>query len=96
MKTSGNKITLIIRLFNLKYKDKNNMVEHISYLQGIVNKLVAMKMNIDVEMQASLLLTSLLDSWETLVVEVSNFTPNEILTMESVKNCLKNEEVRRK
>ena len=38
------------------------MVEHISYFQGIVNKLVAMKMNIDDEMQASLLLTSLLDS----------------------------------
>ena len=34
------------------------MVEHISSFQGIVNKLVAMKMNIDDEMQASLL-----DSW---------------------------------
>ena len=96
MKTPRNKITLIRRLFNLKYKDENNMVVHISSLLGIVNKLVAMKMNIDDEMQESLLLTSLPDSWETLVVTVSNFTPNEILTMESVKDCLKNEEVRRK
>ena len=33
------------------------MVEYISSFQGIVNKLVAMKMNIDDEMQASLLLS---------------------------------------
>ena len=46
-KTLGNKITLIRRLVNLKYKDGNNMVEHISSFQGIVNKLVAMKMSID-------------------------------------------------
>ena len=61
-----------------------------------MNKLVAMKMNIDGEMQASLLLSSLPDSWETLVVTVSNSTPNEILTMESVKDSLMNEETRRK
>ena len=38
---------MIKRLVNLKYKDGNNMFEHISYFQGIVNKLVAMKMIID-------------------------------------------------
>ena len=95
-KTSRNKTTLIRRLINLKYKDENNMVEHISSFKDIVNKLVAMKMNVDNEMQASLLLNSLLDSWETLVVTVSNSTPNGILTMESVKDSLLNEEARRK
>ena len=49
-KTSGNKTTLIKRLVNLKYKDENNMVEHISSFKGIVNKLVVMIMNIDDEM----------------------------------------------
>ena len=72
------------------------MVDHTSSFQGIVNKLVAVKMNIDDEMQASLLISSLPDSWETLVVTVSNFTPNEILTMESVKDSLLNEEARKK
>ena len=56
--TSGNKSTFIRGLFNLKYKDGNNVVEHINFFQGIVNKLVAMKMNIDDEMQTSLLLSS--------------------------------------
>ena len=95
-KISENKTTLIRRLVNLKYKDGNNMVEHISSFQGTVNKLVAMKMNIDDEMQASLLLSSLPDIWETLVVTVSNSTPNGILTMESVKDNLLNVEARRK
>ena len=61
-----------------------------------MNKLVAMKMNFDDEMQASLLLSSLHDCWETLVVTVSNPTPNEILTMESFKDSLPNEEAKRK
>ena len=61
-----------------------------------MNKLVAMKINIDDKMQTSLLLSSLLDSWETLVVAVSNFTPKGILTIESVKDSLLNEEARRK
>ena len=55
-----------------------------------MNKLVAMKMNIVDEMQVSLLLSSLPDSWETLVVTVSNPTPNGILAMESVKDSLLN------
>ena len=96
VKTSGNKITFIRRLVNLKYKDGNNIVEHISSFQGIVNKLVAMKMNIDDEMQASLLLRSLPDSWETLVVTVSNSPPNGILAMESVKDNLSYKDTRRK
>ena len=71
------------------------MVEHISLL-SIVNKLVAMKVNIDYEMQAPLLLSFLPHSWETLVVRISNSTPNGVLTMEIVKYKFLNEDVRRK
>ena len=60
-KTSRNKTTLIRKLVNLKYNDGNNMVEHISSFQGIMNMLVVMKMSIDDEMQASLLLRSFTD-----------------------------------
>ena len=61
-KTLGNKTTLIRRLVNFKYKDGNNMIKHINSFQGMVNKLVAMKMNIDDKIQASLLLSSLPNS----------------------------------
>lgn len=43
------------------------------------------------KMQASLLLCSLLDSWETFVGTISNFVPNGALSMNLVKGNLFNE-----
>ena len=87
-KTARNKTALIRRLVNLKYKDGCYMVKHTSQFQSIVNKLVAMKMNLDDEIQASLLLSSLPESWETLVVTVSNSAPDGELTMDLVNDSL--------
>ena len=58
--------------------------------------MVTMKLVIDDELQALLLLSSLLDSWETLVVSLSNSTPNGVLQLAMVKNSLLNEETRKK
>ena len=53
-------------------------------------------MVMDDEMQESLLLCSLPDSWETFVVTISNSVPKSALTMELVKGNLFNEDTRRK
>ena len=95
-KTVGNRISLLRRLVNLKYKDGGNIVEHISLFQSLANKLVAMKMNIDDEMQGLLLLSSLPESWETYVVTICNSTPEGTLTIDMVKDSLLNEDARRK
>ena len=50
----------------------------------------------DDELQALLLLSSLPDSWETLVVSLSNSVPNGVLQLAMVKDSLFNEETRRK
>ena len=55
-----------------------------------------MKMKIEDELQALLLLSSLPDSWDTLVISLSNSAPNGKLTMDMVKDSLFNEEARRK
>jgi hypothetical protein len=54
-----------------------------------------MKMNLDEELQALMLLSSLPNSWETLVVSLSNSTPDGKMTMEQVTNSMFNEETRR-
>ena len=56
----------------------------------------SMKLIIDDELQALLLLSSLPDSWETLVVLLSNSTPNGVLQLSMVRDSLFNEETRRK
>ena len=58
--------------------------------------MVTMKLIIDDELQALLLLCSLPDSWETLVVLLSNSTPNGVLQLSMVRDSLFNEETRRK
>ncbi|KAM1331723.1 hypothetical protein EV1_043805 [Malus domestica] len=63
--------------------------------KNIINQLATMKMTID-ELQALLLLGSLLDSWETFVVSISNSASNGVLTFDNVKNSMLNEETRRK
>ena len=95
-KTVGNRISLLRKLVNLKYKDGGNIVEHISLFQSLANKLVAMKMNIDDEMQGLLLLSSLPESWETYVVTIYNSMPEETLTIDMVKDSLLNEDARKK
>ena len=81
---------------NLKYKDGDSVTEHLSNFQGLLNELFTMKLELDDEVQALLLLSSLPDSWETLVVSLSNSAPNGVITINMVKNSMFNEEARRK
>ena len=62
----------------------------------LVNQLVTIKIRLDDEMQAVLLLSSLPDSWETLVVSLSTSAPEGKLTMSMVTDAMYNEETRRK
>ncbi|CAN1310533.1 Retrovirus-related Pol polyprotein from transposon TNT 1-94 [Linum perenne] len=82
--SAQNKASLIRRIVNLKYKDGHSVPEHLSDFQGLVNQLTTMKLN------------SLPDSWETLVVSLSNSTPNGTMTMDIVKDSMINEKIRRK
>ena len=55
-----------------------------------------MKLELDDEVQNLLLLSSLPDSWETLVVSLSNSAPNGVIIVNMVKDNMFNEEARRK
>ena len=95
-KTAGNKAFLIRKLVNLKYKEGASIAEHLNEIQSITNQLSSIKMSIDDELQALLLLSSLPESQETPVVSLSNSTPDGIVTMSQVTSSLLNEELRRK
>ncbi|GFY90898.1 hypothetical protein Acr_07g0010940 [Actinidia rufa] len=94
-KTSRNKALLMRRLVNLKLQ-RGTVVEHTSEFQNLVNQLASIDLHFDDEMQALLLLSSLPESWETLVVSLSNSAQDGKLTMSTVKDALFNEEARKK
>jgi len=81
---------------NLKLKEGKSISGHLSEFLDLVNQMVTIKLVIDDELQVLLLLSSLPDSWETLVVSLSNFALNGVLQLAMVKDSLLNEENRRK
>jgi hypothetical protein len=95
-KNALSKASLMRKLVKLEYHDGDSIGVHLNDFQGMVNQLSAMKMSLDDELQALLLLSSLPESWDTLVVSLSNSAPEGKLTMEMVKASLLNEETRRK
>lgn len=94
-KTPRNKANLVRRLVKLEYKDGHSMIEHLNNFKGLVNQLTKIEMKIDDELQALLLLSSLPESWDTLVVTLSNSAPEGKLTMDTVSDSLLGEEARR-
>ena len=81
---------------NLKFQKETTVEEHTSKFQNLVNQLTSVDLQFDDEMQALLLLSSLPESWETLVVSLSNSAPNGKLTTSMVMDALFNEEARRR
>lgn len=55
-----------------------------------------MKMTLDDELQILLLLSSLSNSWENLVVSFSNYVLSSVLSLYVIKDSLHNEDTKRK
>jgi len=91
-KTPQNKALLVKRLVNLRYKEGSNMAEHLSEFQDVVNQLTNLEIDLGDELQSCLLLGTLPDSWDTLVVALNNSAPFGVLSMSMVKESLFNEE----
>jgi hypothetical protein len=96
MKTAMNKALVIKRLANIEYRDGSSMIEHLNVFQYHINQLSAMKVNFEDEVQALLLLSSMPDSWDTLVVSVHNSAPDGKIMLDMVKNSMLNKEARKK
>jgi len=70
-KTPRNKASLVRRLGKFDYTDGQSMMEHLNSFKGLVNQLKKIDMKIDDELHALLLLSSLPESWDTLVVTLN-------------------------
>ena len=92
-----NRVSVFRKIVRLQYQDGSSMAEHINAFQGLMNQTTSLEVPLVDEVLTLLLLGSLPDNWETLVVTLGNAGPEgKHLSLETVKSSLLNEEARQK
>ena len=95
-KNTQAKIFLMRKPINSKLKEGQPIAEHLNDFKGMITKLSVVGLSLDDENEAWLLLSSLPDSWNTLMVSLGNLAPKGKVMLAMVRNSLFNEEIRRK
>ena len=81
---------------NSKLKEGQSIAENLNDFKGMITQLSVAGLSLDNETLACLLLGSLPNSWNTLVVSLGNSVPKEKVMLDMVRNSLFNEKIRRK
>ena len=94
--TASNKVFLMKKLYNLKMKEGASVAEHLNSFNIINNQLASIKIILDDEIRAILLMCSMPNSWENLIVAMITSKNIGTLKFDDVSNSLMKEELRRK
>jgi hypothetical protein len=89
-----NKLFLRKKLYNLRMRDGDSMVEHLNAFNTMVSQLVSIEIKISDEDKCISLRCSLPDLWDSLVVAIDSNT--NALRFDEVVSSLLSEEMRRK
>ena len=90
------------RLFNMKMSESGSVADHLNEFNTLTSQLSYIKVNFDDEVRALLILCSLPESWNSLVMavkvmDVSNSIPSSnTLKFDDVVGVILSEEMRRK
>ena len=71
-KNAVNRVSVFRKIVRLRYQDGSCVEEHMNAFQGLINQTTSLEVLLDDEVLALLLLGSLLDRWQTLVVILGN------------------------
>ena len=71
--STSNKVFLMKYLFNMKMTEGRSIVDHLNQFNTITSQLSSMGINFDEKIRTLLFLCSLLESWNGLLMVVSNF-----------------------
>ncbi|RDX64833.1 hypothetical protein CR513_56558, partial [Mucuna pruriens] len=80
----------------LLFKEDTSLSDHLNEFQGIIDQMSRMTIKFEDEILGLLLLNSLLESWETFKISITNLAPNSIVSLQMVKGSVLNKEMRRK
>ena len=82
------------RLFNMKMSKGGSVASHLNEFNTLTSRLSYVKVNFDDEVKALLILCSLLESWNSLVMAVSNSIPSSnTLKFDDVVGVILSEEM---
>ena len=81
---------------NSNIKEGQSIAENLNDFKGMITQLSVASVSLDNETLECLLLGSLPNSWNTLVVSLGNSVPKEKVMLAMVRNSLFNEEILRK
>ena len=84
------------KLYNLKMKEGASVAEYLHEFNIITSQLSFVKIVLHDEIRATLLMCSVPDNWENMIVPISTSTPARTLKFDDVSRSLMNEELRQK
>ena len=84
-------------LFNMKMSEGGSIAQHLNEFNILTRQLSSVKLNFDDEVRALIILCSLQESWNSLVMDVSNSVPSSnTLKFDDVIGVIISKEMRRK
>jgi hypothetical protein len=93
--STSNKVFLMKRLLSMKMLEGGFVVDHLNQFNTVTNKLSSVKVDFDDEVRALIILCSLPESWNGLVMVVSNsFSGSNTLKFDDVFGVILSEEMR--
>ena len=94
---ASNKVFLMKHLFNMKMSEGGSVADHLNDFNTVTSQLSFVGVNIDDEVRALLFLCSLPETWNGLVMAISNFvSESSTLKFDDVVDAILSEEMRRK
>ena len=95
--SASNKVFLMKRLFNMKMSEGGSVADHLNDFNTITNQLSSIRVNFDDEVRDLLILCSLPESWNGLVMAVSiSVSGSSTLKFDDVVGVILSEEIRHK
>jgi len=92
--SASNKVFLMKRLFNMKMSEGGSVANHLNDFNTITSQLSSVGVNFEDEVRALLFLCSLLESWNGLVMTISNFVSgSSTLKFDDVVGAILSEEM---
>nr|CAN78199.1 hypothetical protein VITISV_041785 [Vitis vinifera] len=94
--SANNKVHLMKKLLNLKMVENASIAQHLNEFNTITNQLSSIEIDFDDEIRALIVLASLPNSWEAMMMVVSNSTGKEKLKYNDIRDLILAEEIRRR